>query len=310
MVKQRKNVEQSVPDHIAKNIPAWTGNLTGKKRGNLSLEEMAFIRKYIDELPVEKMARLLNRNPEPIRRYIQGNRLGREYVAIVEEEKKGEHAILADLRSKPFYRDLQSHFSNSERTLFNEYWVAMVMQFNGDLIPSEEMELKELLTLEILKNRETAAEKARLEEKAFLEKELRLLLQETNKDDKGIRALRESISSIQSQSFQYIRNFKDLCDRADKMRKALHASRLDRVKDLENSRINFTAWLKMLEEHGNKVRVAKEMEIIRQAKDRAYEKFANYHTYADGEVDLPILNAETIMEVEPSVSSPDSDEKE
>jgi hypothetical protein len=302
----RKNRPEFKPEP-----PQNKGNLPGKKRGNLSVEEMAFIRRYVDDMSAEKIGEMLNRHEAPIKRYIRENRLGKEYEGTPEAQERAESVILRDLKSKPFFRDLKDHFSPREQVFFNEYWVAMVTQFTGDLIPSEEMELKELLTLDILKNRETEAEKRRLDEKAALENELKKVLAEPNKDKDAfdiIRTLRESISSLVSQSFNYVKTFKDLCDRADKMRKALHASRQDRVKDLENSRVNFTGWLKMLEEHGNKVRVAREMEVIRQAKDRAYSKFTNYETYADGEVDIPILNYETVEGGVPPLTPPAADE--
>ena len=46
-----------------------------KKRGKLSLDEEATIRKHCNDLSVGKIAEMLNRNDDPINRYIRENGL-------------------------------------------------------------------------------------------------------------------------------------------------------------------------------------------------------------------------------------------
>lgn len=270
------------------------------KRGALSTEDMAFIRKNVNVMDPAAMAAAINRNVTPVIRYIQRNRIGQTYEEIKGQEEKSEQQIYKSLKGKTFYKNLKDQLTVPELDYFADHWVALVLQFNGDLAPSEEMELKELLILEILKNREAAAEYNRM----MLIEELSAQIKEETKkpikerDRELLTELRRQRTDVEVASASYIKNFQTLCDRADKMRKALHASRQDRVKHLENAKVDFVSFLKLLEEHGEKLRVGREMEIIRKAKEKEQRRLSNLHAFSDGKVDRPILNEETVFESE------------
>lgn len=268
------------------------------KRGALSTKEMEFIRANVGTMEPAVIAAHLNRNPEPIVRYISRNRVGKTFEEIRGEAEKTEQQIFNQLKTKSFYKNLKEQLSIAELDYFADHWVALVLQFNGDLAASEEMELKELLILEILKNRETSAEYGRMQLLDSLQSQIRDEMKKPPgvRDQELIGNLSSQASSIKVASSAYIKNFKDLCDRAEKMRKALHASRQDRVKHLENAKVDFVAFLKLLEEHGEKLKVGKEMEIIRTAKEKEQRRLAALHTFSDGKVDRPILSAETLNE--------------
>lgn len=271
-----------------------------RKRGALSREDMEYITKNVDRFTPEEIAKALDRTVTPIKRYIKNNKLGQKYHQEIEAGEKTEHMILRELKNKAFYKNLKTQLSINEVEYFDQHWVNMVVQFSGDLYPSEEMELKELLILEILKNRESATERTRLERKDQLEKELNreMKLPKDERDMDYIRELRADITSVIAASTNYVKNFKDLCDRAEKMRKALYASRQDRAKDLMNAKIDFSGWLKQLDQYEDRNRIGREMELIRMAKDAAKKDLGSYHTYANKEVAKPILNAETVKDDE------------
>lgn len=266
-----------------------------RKRGALSRPDMEFIRKNVDRFTVDEMAKTLNRTVEPIQRYINNNMLGKNFAEEGEVGDKTHKVVLDELQKKSFYKNLKKQLTVQELEYFNHHWVEMLIQFSGDILPSEEMELKELIILEIMKNREMMAEKDRLFMKDELERDLKLE-QNLGPDGKRerIASIRSELTSISALSSNYIRNFKDLCDRADKMRKALHASRQDRAKDLSNAKIDFVGWLKVLDEYDNKYRVGRELEIVRLAQAKEKERLGGFHTYEDKEVRQPLLNAETV----------------
>lgn len=268
------------------------------KRGALSTKEMEFIRANVGVMEPAVIAAHLNRNPAPIIRYISRNRVGKTFEEIRGEAEKTEQQIFNQLKTKSFYKNLKEQLSIAELDYFADHWVALVLQFNGDLAASEEMELKELLILEILKNRETAAEYGRMQLLDSLQSQIRDEMKKPPgvRDQELIGNLSSQASSIKVASSAYIKNFKDLCDRAEKMRKALHASRQDRVKHLENAKVDFVAFLRLLEEHGEKLKVGKEMEIIRAAKEKEQRRLSALHTFSDGRVDRPILSADTLDE--------------
>ena len=268
------------------------------KRGALSNQEMDFIRANVATMEPAVIAAHLNRNPEPILRFISRNRVGKTFEEIRGEAEKTEQQIYRQLKDKSFYKNLKEQLSVAELDYFADHWVALVLQFNGDLAASEEMELKELLILEILKNRESSSEYFRMQQLDQLHDQIRNEMKQPrhSRDQDLINSLSTQASQIKVASSTYVRNFKDLCDRADKMRKALHASRQDRVKHLENAKVDFVAFLRLLEEHGEKLKVGKEMEVIRAAKEKEQRRLASLHTFSDGKVDRPILCSETVNE--------------
>lgn len=263
--------------------------------GRLKAADMKFIRDNVDKLPPDKIAEALNRKTSAILNYIQQERLGKAFKEVKDAGDVPDSEILRDLRKKTFHKDLKNQLMPSEIVYFEDHWISMVSQFGGDIMASEEMELKELIILEILKNRESAAEKSRIEMKLDLErqiKEERALGKLADRDT--IRDLNQQILNCSAASSNYVRNFKELCDRADKMRKALHASRQDRVKSYENSKIDFAAWLKSLEDHSQKLKVAREMEVLRQAQIKERRRLYDNHKYANNEVAVPILNEDSV----------------
>lgn len=266
----------------------------GKIIGQLSATDRKFIRQNVDKIPPDKIAEVLQRNESAILNYIQREKLGNAYAELRSVAEKSTSQILKALRDSPLFATLRAQLMLDELRFFEDNWVNMVAQFNGDLMPSEEMELKELLILEILKNRESAAEKVRLEMKADLEKELRLERSLPSPDRQKIRDINEQIMQCHAASSSYIKNFKELCARAESMRKALHASRQDRVKSFEKSKVDFVGWLKALEDHSQKLRVAREMEIMKQAQEKERAKLYRNHKYANAEVGIPILNEDSV----------------
>ncbi len=268
---------------------------TVKEVGKLKAADLKFIRDNVDRLPPDRIADAINRNPSAVLNYIQKERLGKAFQEVKAAGDKPESQILKELRQKRFHSDLKNQLMPIEVTYFEDHWVAMVSQFNGDLMASEEMELKELIILEILKNRESAAEKLRIEMKLDLEKQLRderALGKLSDRDT--IRDLNQQILNCSAASSSYVKNFKELCDRADKMRKALHASRQDRVKSYENSKIDFVSWLKALEDHSQKLKVAREMEVLKQAQVKERTRLYGHHKYSNNEVANPILNEDSV----------------
>lgn len=269
-----------------------------RKRGALSISDMRYIRENVDRFTPTEIGKALSRTPEPIENYISKNKLGKKYMMERDSGIKTEHIILQELKVKPFYKNLLTQLLFYEVDYFCEHWVSIMMQFGGDILASEEMELKELIMLEILKNREGAAEKKRLEliDQLYNNITRERKIDKDLQDKEYIRSLQHEITEIKAASNAYVRNIKELCDRADKMRNALNGSRKLRAADLRNSKIDFASWLKWLDENDNKIKVGREMEIIRLAKEKESKRLAQYYTYANKEVTRPILNEETVRD--------------
>ena len=99
--------------------------------------------------------------------------------------------------------------------------------------------------------------------------------------------LRNSLSSHTTEHSKILDNVKQIT-------KELKGARSDRIKTIEDSKSSFAGFLKSLEEKEVRNRVGEDIEIMRMAKDQSKKNLAEYHKYADGYVDQPLLTPETV----------------
>ena len=82
------------------------------------------------------------------------------------------------------------------------------------------------------------------------------------------------------------------------MLKDLKGTREQRKRNSEDAKTNFSAWLKQLDDPEVRKREGMDIEVNRIAANKALENMSEYHTYEDGSIDQPFLNANTIKEEE------------
>ena len=82
-----------------------------KKRGKLSTNEMNFIKQNCFNLPIEDIARNLNRTTAPIQKFIDKENLKMRNMS------DDEH-LLVGLRDRYYYKELQKQFGDPELIFF------------------------------------------------------------------------------------------------------------------------------------------------------------------------------------------------
>jgi hypothetical protein len=114
-----------------------------KKRGQLSLDEEKFIRDSIDSMSVDNIASQLNRNIDPVNRYIEENNL----YAL--EEKSENDILVRKLHSKTFWNEILRQFDSESGELeyFENTWIGLIKQFREDVLPAEELQIKQFITI-------------------------------------------------------------------------------------------------------------------------------------------------------------------
>lgn len=269
-----------------------------KKRGNLSLKEMAYIKKNVDNKSAAEIAATLNRTVAPVKRYIEANRLGKKYLQALQVGDKTELILLNELKKKPFYRMLKHQMSDLELEYFQESWISILKQFGGDIFASEELELKEFIMLEIIKNRMLTEKKLALLDKESLKKELhqQTLLPYMQQDREQVRYIRSEINAVEAKINNYVKEFQSLATKTDMIRKALKASREQRLHKIDQAKVNFGTWIRQLTDPEIRGKIARELEIMRLAMEKSKYELGQYITYSNKEVDKPILNSETVGE--------------
>lgn len=265
------------------------------KTGRMSKAEWHFIEENADKMTVEEIAAKLERDVEPVIKYLQkiGKTANKKKSLIVQAEY--------DIKSRPYWKEIKKQFSEEELELFVYHWSQIIAQFKKDVMSTEEMQIIDTVKLEILMNRALREQQQSMDRVRLLESDL---LEERSKDpDQQDRELiyniERQIGSLMAAKESLSREFKDLQKKKADMFKDLKATREQRIQKLENSKSTMAELIERIlrdpeffEEQG------RELEKMRLAMKKEEQRLGDYHKYEDGEVDLPLLTPTTIFNVE------------
>ena len=266
-----------------------------KKRGQLSLDEESFIKQNFHSLTVEQIADKLNRSTAPIKRFALENNL---YSSPDENNEKD--TIRQKLRGKSFWQEITKQFDNESGELdyFEEIWINLIKQFREDVLPAEELQIKQFITIDILINRSMKERKRHIAE---TEKLQRLVDKEYEKPEEQrdipkLANLDTQLSFARNSIASYTNEYTKLLNEQQKISKDLKATREQRIKRIEDGKSSWTGLLRMLEDEEIREREGREMEIMNMAVNKAKQSLYEYHTYQDGSVDMPILSPESVLQ--------------
>lgn len=264
-----------------------------KKRGQLSLDEEKFIRDNINSLSIEDIAYRLNRSEAPVKRYIEENSL-----LVSDDEKQDSIYLKHKLHSKTFWQEIKRQFDEDtgELNYFEDTWVGLIKQFREDVLPAEELQIKQFITIDILINRSMKERKRHIAE---TEKLQRLVDKEYEKpedqrDVPRLSSLETQLSFARNSIANYTNEFTKLLNEQQKISKDLKATREQRIKRIEDGKSSWTGLIRMLEDEELREKEGKEMAILSMAANRTFQKMSEYHSYQDGVVDKPFLTPDTV----------------
>jgi len=262
------------------------------KRGRISKKEEAFIESSVEHLTPEEIGNALDRDPESIKEFIK-----RKFGMGLSEVE----GVSFDLKQRPFWKILELQFTESELEMFDYHYSNLITQFKDDVIHSEEMQIVDMIKMDLLMNRALSSTKSNLNQINALE----VLVNEERAKDADQRDkeylfnLERQVASLRAGSESLNRDYRDLQEKKNKILKEMKATRADRSKQLENKNQTFKGWLTCLIENPAEIRkYGLEMEKRRLAKQKELERLSQYHTYEDGVVDQPFLNADTLIDEE------------
>ena len=268
-----------------------------RKRGQLSLEEEKFITDNFPSLTIEQIAETLNRNTAPVQRYINENRL------LVSVEEKNDTAILKQkLHTKTFWSEIKRQFDEEtgELTYFEDTWIGLIKQFREDVLPAEELQIKQFITIDILINRSMKERKRHISETEKLQRlvDVEYLKPETERDIAKLSNLETQLSFARNSIANYTNEYTKLLNEQQKISKDLKATREQRIKRIEDGKSSWTGLIRMLEDEQIREKEGREMEILSLATNRYKEQLENYHVYEDKKIDRPFLTPESVMKDE------------
>jgi hypothetical protein len=259
-------------------------------KGRLSLAELEFIERN-SHRPANEIAKELDRDILPIRRHLM--KIGKS------ADKKGSLQLQAeyDIKAKPVWKELKKQFTEEELELGLAFWKEIVAQFRKDVLPTEEIQIIDLIRLEILMNR--ALKEAHSSEIQIRSLEVDLAVEEAKTgEDKNrdlIFLIQRNIAQFKVAKNESNKEFRELFEKKDKTLKNMKATREQRIQKLESSKTTFSGMVSRLmndpdfyDEQG------REMELMRKAAQQVKEELGEFHTYVDNMIDQPLLNDSTI----------------
>lgn len=265
-----------------------------KKRGQLGLDEEKFIREKVNTLSSTEIAQHLNRNEAPIRRFIDEERL------LEDDDIINDEAYLKrKLHSKTFWGEIKKQFDNEtgELLYFENTWTNLLRQFREDVLPAEELQIKQFITIDILINRSMKERKRHIAETEKLQKEVdkQYDKEEDQRDLSRLMSLETQLSFARNSIANYTNEYTKLLNEQQKISKDLKATREQRIKRIEDGKSSWVGLIRMLEDEDIREKEGREMEIINMATNKAQKKLFEYHQFADQSVDRPFLTPESVV---------------
>jgi IS30 family transposase len=269
-------------------------NKIPKKRGQLSLDEEKFIRDSLNTMSIEQIANALNRNISPIDRYIEENQL---YSL---EEIDENNVLKRKLHSKTFWQEIIRQFDedSGELQYFEDTWIGLIKQFREDVLPAEELQIKQFITIDILINRSMKERKRHISETEKLQKlvDSEYEKPEDQRDIPRLANLETQLSFARNSIASYTNEYTKLLNEQQKISKDLKATREQRIKRIEDGKSSWVGLIRMLEDEEIREKEGREMEIMNMAAQKAKLKLTEYHEFQDSSVDQPFLIPEQLKD--------------
>lgn len=264
-----------------------------RKRGQLSLDEEKFIRDNFGKLSISEISDSLNRNPAPIQRYIGENRL-----EVSDEDKNDNETLRRKLHSKTFWQEIIRQFDEDtgELMYFEDTWIGLIKQFREDVLPAEELQIKQFITIDILINRSMKERKRHIAETEKLQRQVDKEYEKTeiDRDIPKLVNLETQLSFARNSIANYTNEYTKLLNEQQKISKDLKATREQRIKRIEDGKSSWVGLIRMLEDEEVREKEGREMEILSLATDKYREKLESYHSYEDRLLDKPFLTPDSV----------------
>ena len=262
-----------------------------KKRGQLSLAEQQHIRDHFKTDSVDEIAEYLNRSVAPIKRFIEENHL----LAGDEIDEDSDY-LRHKLHKKTFWSEIERQFDvdTGELKYFEDTWIGLIKQFREDVLPAEELQIKQFITIDILINRSMKERKRHIADTERIQKMVddEYLKQEEDRDNAYLTNLETQLSFARNSITSYTNEYTKLLAEQQKISKDLKATREQRIKRIEDGKSSWTGLLRMLEDEKIREAEGRQMEIMSMSVNKHLQDLEEVHIYQDKSADMPFLTPE------------------
>lgn len=262
-----------------------------KHVGRMSREHLQYIKDNAATKSYVEIATDLNRDPKGIQKAmiklgIQPSLSAKTYNIL----------NVVRIEDKQFWPMLCKQFTADELEIFRFQWGKMVEQFKSDVLPTEELQMLDVIKLEILMNRNLDEQHKSRNELDKMEQEHRAEL-DLGENSNLVRCenLSHQIIALRTSQASLTKQFQELQNGKNNILKEMKATRSARQLSKASSRESFLAWMNDIVNDAEKRReLGIHMAKFRLATIDEEIRLAAWHKYEDGMVDQPLLTPETV----------------
>lgn len=269
-----------------------------RKTGRFHNDEKTFIGDNIKTLGLRQTARKMNRKEAAVKKIAL--EMGIKVDDTYSSDEIVYQQIEADLRRTPEWRSLRTEFTKRELKYFAHRYAKHMAHFRENITAPEETQLAQLIRYEIYMQRIASDAKASLRDK----KRIELLIQRfwlRNKDAdlddaamKVLNDLEQKVASLRAGETSKSTEMVKYQEKHMALMKELKATRDQRLNKVESSKDNIVSLIKALQEESFRNAEGDKLERVKIVAKKEFNRLAEYHTYIDGEIDKPILSADTV----------------
>lgn len=275
------------------------------RKPKLTDEEKQFI---LDNhtLPVMEIARKVGRDYRSVQRI-----LAQSYLVAPETNVKSDNDIflannsaVLELQKSPEWRQLSLEFNADELGMFAHGYANYLAQFTRqqDVLATERTQIMLVVKLEILMHRIL---KDRQESQSDAAK-VKMVLEELyskvrsgksiKEDHATIRVLEEKLVALEMSKKSFAVEYNHNMEKHKDIMRELKATRDQRLKSIENSKVSFIDLLKSLQDDDFRIKEGRYAELMKQASAEALKRLGQGHRFMDGKLERPVTCAETVDE--------------
>jgi len=261
------------------------------KPGRLSKADQSFISKNADTMSDAKIAETLDKSIDAITGY------RKRFIGLGDDHQSLVATLRFQLTKRPYWSDIKKQFTSEEIKLFEYHWSTIIGQFKEDVLPTEELQILDLIRFEILISRNLKDRMRAIRHVNSLEV---TLSKEYEKEPKlpenidRIMRLEDQVNLMTASQESRTRDHEKLQTRKDSIFKELKATRNQRIQRLEDSKTSFLGWMKSLEDERIRQDMSFEAELAKLAMNNEMGNLQDEHQYIDGDFDAPYLTPELI----------------
>lgn len=261
---------------------------------DLSIVNRQYIEKYYLEKSPRIIAAYLEKDVAVITAYIDKNLMSARIL------NSDNYRQSAQLRALPEWYVFNKAFTPDEMIIFEQTYLEYQEQFSDDILATEREQVLQSIKLKLLMQRNEISQANSGRDIERIQRDLDDEYDKSpgDRDIDKINILIDQVNGIKSAINASRKDYMDLLKAHRDIYDKLKATRAQRIDEISNANTNFIGMIKELEKKTNREKQATYMELGKQALHKKLNHLSQLHTYKNGDVDIPVLNADNVSQIE------------